>query len=92
MTKRITEKQHQKIINKIKLLMSLDARGVLENEEVRKYLRSAYSCAHCKKERYKDTPSGRKICIPSHVQPLASWCLKWMERKNWKNVKKEKKK
>jgi hypothetical protein len=81
----VTEKEHQKVINKIKLLISLSAWNTLQTVEYQKYLFASYSCAHCK---YAKRIKG---CGGSKRYPFGSWCLLWMERKNWLNIKMEEK-
>lgn len=84
--KMVTEKEHQKVINKIKLMISLNAGGE-EWNKMSKYLDYKYSCHHC---FYLETSAGEKPCSsPEYLE--RGWCLLWMERKNWLNIKMEEK-
>jgi len=84
--------KHQKIINKIRYLLKIEAWTELNKPKYKKYLNARFSCHGCRYNRAKnpkkdaaicDMYSGTKILFDGGVY----WCFKWVEPGNWIYIK-----
>jgi hypothetical protein len=75
MSKKEKEKQ---IVNKIRLMVELQAWGELDKDKYSRYLYFSFSCNHCK---HRDVFCGDKqVITQTHNN---RWCFSWLKPENF---------
>jgi len=80
--------KHQKIINKIRFLLKIEAMAELEDPKYVRYLQHDFSCRYCKYNLSKSKKNSIVSCkmysnSKTRLGNGLYWCFKWVEPGKW---------